>query len=315
MSSDLDAWAQARHTDVFARELHHSLAVGPTKPLGAYGISTQDIHSVKAIKALIKAKLRHPFSVRWMAFDCSTSSGVVRSDPGGPASALRRSLHLPDPLFIYAWHESSLAALLKQHAGVLLDAGWPTTPEAFIHHHRVHGAPAQTPLWDLVATAYGDRTNPGRTDVLPGVSIADKLDAMVLAFGYPDPIAHLLTSFERPRLRVHVSRFPEDESPGVDSPQVWVAQGLESPFLTRGRTPEEAIATFDRLFVMEAELAFEESGSFEGWLNTLREDTSSSRWMRFSDAAPRCVHRPGLKFNGTLATLPYCGLLYEVDPA
>ena len=314
LSPDLDAWTQARLADVYRRELVHSFRVGPQKPLGSYRISRGAKDTPQAVLTLLKTKLRHPFSIQWAAFDESLPQGGEVVFPEGFTEPLPPKLtrldrllqRLPDPMFVYVWHEPSLARLLKANAATLVAAGWPTTPEAFVQHHHRVDAPNRTPLWDLVAAAYGDFTNPGRTDVLPHVSVQDKLDAMILAFGHPDPIAHKLTEAERPRLRVHVYR----EDPAAS---IWVAQGLELGFMARGVGCEEAIENFERALRTEIDLASDEIDGVATWLAEVHELDPKSQWMRFSNGAPRCTHRPGPRFSGALAQLPFLGLLYEVE--
>ncbi len=65
---------------------------------------------------------------------------------------------------LYAWHEPSLKYLLDQNATTLAEAGWPQEPWEFVNCVSSHTAPAKTKLFDLIADAYGDKTNPGRTD-------------------------------------------------------------------------------------------------------------------------------------------------------
>jgi hypothetical protein len=66
---------------------------------------------------------------------------------------------------LYAFHQEALQAVLDRHAETLVAAGWPATADDFIRHLANHWAPEKTPLYDAVADAFGDKTNPCRTDV------------------------------------------------------------------------------------------------------------------------------------------------------
>ena len=66
---------------------------------------------------------------------------------------------------LYAFHEAALQEVLDRHAGTLAAAGWPAKADDFIRHLANHWAPEKTPLYDAVADAFGDKTNPCRTDV------------------------------------------------------------------------------------------------------------------------------------------------------
>jgi hypothetical protein len=91
--------------------------------------------------------------------------------------------------YLYVWDQPALAALLRRRADVLQAAGWPVEPEAFVARHREARAEPLTPLYDLIADAYGDRFNPGRTDVFPGVPRSELLGAFERQFGVVDPAA------------------------------------------------------------------------------------------------------------------------------
>lgn len=59
----------------------------------------------------------------------------------------------------------SLRELLINNRGVLEEFGWPIDPYDFIEKHRWEDPPFKTKLFDLIADAYADKNNPGRTDV------------------------------------------------------------------------------------------------------------------------------------------------------
>lgn len=66
---------------------------------------------------------------------------------------------------LYAYDEKALTAFLQEHAPLLLESGWPATPEAFIRRLAVDWASEKTPLFDTIADAFNNKTHPGRTDV------------------------------------------------------------------------------------------------------------------------------------------------------
>ncbi len=154
----LDAWAQARWSDITARELDHSLEVGPSKPLGSFRVLARPD---------AEAQLRERAGVRWMFMPAADGHGE----------------------FVHAWHEVALGELLQERARVLLRARWPREPAPFVARVRKETVRPLTPLFVLVADAYGDKTGPGRPDVLPGVERAELLKAFVFAHGFEDPTA------------------------------------------------------------------------------------------------------------------------------
>lgn len=66
---------------------------------------------------------------------------------------------------LFAYDEESLKKFLEEKAAILKKAGWPTNPESFIRHLRI-SADKKTDLFDLIADAFGDKTNPGRKNLL-----------------------------------------------------------------------------------------------------------------------------------------------------
>lgn len=68
---------------------------------------------------------------------------------------------------LYAWDESGLATFLESHKATLEKCSWPTEPEAFIRKLALDWAPPKTQLFDIIADAFGDKDNAGRTDVPP----------------------------------------------------------------------------------------------------------------------------------------------------
>lgn len=63
---------------------------------------------------------------------------------------------------LYIWDEGALNTLLQNNAETLTQASWPTEASSFVDTvERIH-APNRTPLFDLIADAFADNTNPGR---------------------------------------------------------------------------------------------------------------------------------------------------------
>ena len=66
---------------------------------------------------------------------------------------------------LYVYSEESLSQFLKEREAILKKAGWPITPDSFIRHLKFY-ADRKTDLFDLIADAFGDKTNPGRKNLL-----------------------------------------------------------------------------------------------------------------------------------------------------
>ncbi len=63
---------------------------------------------------------------------------------------------------LYVWDEDALKQLLLKNEDVLKLADWPKEPEAFVRKSMIVTADGWTLLFDLIADAYADYTNPGR---------------------------------------------------------------------------------------------------------------------------------------------------------
>jgi len=160
----LTTWAIRRHHDLHRREGPASLlTVGPDKPLGAMGFGT----SVRGAFAAVLAAMRMNFRGMVVDHAINQSTGI----------------------WLYAYDYDALNDLLLRHSPVLWNAGWPDHPSAFVTRSRVDLVNPGCDLFDLIAEAYGDVTNPGRLDVLPGVPRAELLAAYQTRFGRPDPEA------------------------------------------------------------------------------------------------------------------------------
>ena len=66
---------------------------------------------------------------------------------------------------LYAYDELMLEKLLAPRREFLQSQGWPVDPEGFVKKMSATWAEAKTPLYDLVADAFGNKADFGRTDV------------------------------------------------------------------------------------------------------------------------------------------------------
>lgn len=115
--------------------------VGPGKPLGYLPVSTviKLGFDVTALMLKYAGKGLRTFVVSQE--DSNVSSGAL-----------------------YVFDREALARLLESRRQVLVDAGWPTDPESFVLRLK-ETADRKTALYDLIADAFADKTNWGRTDV------------------------------------------------------------------------------------------------------------------------------------------------------
>lgn len=152
-------WAVLRWEDIKAREFSRSLNVSARKPLGQQGSYTVDprLH----MKAL------------WIQVARAPEVKVLH-------------VHFDGRSTYYAYHQAALKSLLWRGKRVLDYEGWSLSPVAFIEQTRRMQVSVQTPLYDLVADAYGDKLNPGRTDVLKGVERKVVLQAFLDRWGFND---------------------------------------------------------------------------------------------------------------------------------
>lgn len=156
-------WVESRIEDVMAREGERSLEIRSGKPLGSFGFVS--------MRSLLWAAWKNRRHLRGANF-------FIGIGPPG--------------YWLYVWHHESLQALLDAHREVLVEAHWPTRAEAFVSQAREQPVAPLTPLFDLVAAAYGDSLSPGRTDVLPGVPRCRLLAALG---SFPDPSLVYFTLF------------------------------------------------------------------------------------------------------------------------
>jgi len=152
---EIAAWADARIADVLSREYEQSLELSRHKPLGSMGYT-----GIWPLLRGLWARRRH-FRQRGRL--------LAVAPPG---------------VWIYEWHPRGLQSVLYRHRHTLWSHDWPIEPEAFVTQARNEPVAPCTPLYDVIADAYGDELNPGRTDVMPDVPRVRLLDAL---FPFVDP--------------------------------------------------------------------------------------------------------------------------------
>lgn len=115
--------------------------VGPTKPMGYLPLSTV-VDCGHNPHELVDA-LQKKGQVAFLLSESDTSVG------GG---------------VLVCYHEPSLTAFLSipNNKKILDDAGWPTTADTFARRVLKDTAPQKTLLFDLIADAFADYTNPLR---------------------------------------------------------------------------------------------------------------------------------------------------------
>ena len=119
--------------------LGHLRQVGPQKPLGYLPIETL-IKTCKVSPESIEEEL-HEKGLKTLKLQDEETNVV-----GGA---------------LYAYDENALQELLTTHQELLEKEGWPSENEPFIRHLIVH-ADQKTDLFNLIADAFNDQTNPGR---------------------------------------------------------------------------------------------------------------------------------------------------------
>jgi len=79
---------------------------------------------------------------------------------------------------LFTWNEQYLQELIDKNADVIKAAGWSTTPEAFVKRVANESVESSSELFDLVADAFGDKKNPGRTDISNEESRYTKIESI-----------------------------------------------------------------------------------------------------------------------------------------
>ncbi len=133
------------HKDSIQRDIESGLndlrSVGPKKPVGYLPVNMLTTYFGSSISEWFQFATKHRLNVMLTGRD---SQGRVP--------------------FLYLYHRDALQALLTQKIDVLQAAGWPSHPEEFIKRMNIEDAKLGTPLYDLIADAFGDKDNPCRSD-------------------------------------------------------------------------------------------------------------------------------------------------------
>jgi hypothetical protein len=117
--------------------------VGSEKPLGYLPLETILGCGVRRSEAIAEA---------------DNAGNIARYFIGNGAPGLNGS--------IYVYNLAALQSLLDDHAELLADRGWPANADSFVE--RVvfdHSTEPGTPLFNLIADVFNDKTNPLRSDV------------------------------------------------------------------------------------------------------------------------------------------------------
>lgn len=179
---DVFAWVERRRADLEAREFEHALAtVGPDKALGGQGF----LGSREAGRAL-----------REHVFARNLQGRGLLAALRGPYGYLSRP-GVAGGVWLYVWHRARLREVLSspRARAVLAEAGWTRRGGRPLRARELvlgvaGGRPAAqlgTDLFDLIADLYGDKTGPGRSDVLPRHDRRELLAAYERRWGQPDP--------------------------------------------------------------------------------------------------------------------------------
>ena len=123
------------------RYLNNLLDIGPDKPLGYLPLFTlRDLCMVDPIEVAEYLRQRGLETREWDQSFCHVGSGAL-----------------------YAYDRRSLQILLDRNLKVLNEAGWPNQADDFVV--QVATTCVEQPhLFDLVADAFADYQNPGRTN-------------------------------------------------------------------------------------------------------------------------------------------------------
>jgi hypothetical protein len=168
----------ARVADVYERELDNSLKISTDKPLGSFGFPLSNPWGLIKLAA---------WAVKESLLGNSKGTEGLLSESGDTKT-----------LWVYRWHVAGLLEVLKRHDETFRGAGCYLQDEdglsEVVQWIRAHPAIPKTPIYDAIADCYGDKLNPGRTDVLPGVDPHQLLDAyQTFSGGVPDPAAIYFT--------------------------------------------------------------------------------------------------------------------------
>ena len=160
MSENIEA-APSSHSKVDTKRniLNDLTSVGPEKPLGylSFGHITQFGQTPENLA--IEAERRG------LSHQVTTDQG-----PEGPVK------------FLYFYDPISLQELLDKKKTILEAANWPTSSKEFVDYSSNNKAPQETDLFDVVADAFADYTNPGRKTYPRPLTTKQKIGIILTKF-------------------------------------------------------------------------------------------------------------------------------------
>jgi hypothetical protein len=122
--------------------------IGPDKPLGYLPISTINKYLKSDMQNLIR--------------EAEEKGLFVKIFRDGEVPITGGALFMADV--------TALDQLIKLHERTLKAFGWPIEPKEFLEYVATRHAPNKTKLFDVVADAFADYINTGRTDVVGDIA-------------------------------------------------------------------------------------------------------------------------------------------------
>lgn len=97
-------------------------------------------------------------------YDPSFMQDVLENDWGLKTAVFESEKTWVESGALFVWHEASLRHFLNNRKDLLEKERWPKDPHEFVCHVAYKPVAPKTPLFDLIADAFGDKENRGRTD-------------------------------------------------------------------------------------------------------------------------------------------------------
>ena len=140
---DMDLIEDGRRKKDRSRDLVQIRELGPNKPMGYLPVES----------------LKHYYEV-------DVAAEIERAHTNGYRTILFPATEtlMGSEGALFVWHEEALQQLLARNRKFLEELGWSTNTESFVRHVAREWVPENTPLYNLIADAFGDRNNPSRTD-------------------------------------------------------------------------------------------------------------------------------------------------------
>ena len=145
--SDLEPTGDENKTEIKKVFYDDLLIVGKDKPLGYL-----------PLKTIINLNHEDPAEVMRVAIEKGLYAEILQNDD--------EDSRISDDGWLFVADLDSLRKLLEKNASLLNEHGWSGDPIEFIKRITTNSgsASSKTKLFDLIADAYGDTNNPGRTD-------------------------------------------------------------------------------------------------------------------------------------------------------